>query len=110
MNRYIQVTVLLMLLFVGYLAYYSFSIHIGQSRFDEIKSKISVGMEREQVLKVANEVGYFTHETMNELQEIDGQKESVKIDVFSYTNFMMPSLYIVRYNSKDKVREINVDQ
>ncbi len=110
MTRYIQVTAILMLTFVGYVAYYYSSIYIGQSRFSEIQSRILVGMKRSQVLELAEEVKYLDHESTTESVEMEGKIINQKVDAFSYTNFMLPSLVIVRYDSKDIVLEITVDQ
>jgi len=95
---------------LGYFAYIYYPIYIGQKRFHDIQSEIEIGMKREQVLTLANKVGYFDHVSDSIQSELNGQKTNVKVDIFSYANFMLTSELIIEYNSNGQVKNITIDQ
>ena len=110
MSKYVKITALVAVLVIAYMAYFYYPIYVGQNRFHDIQSEIEVGMKREQVLVLAKDLGYFEYETSQELIELNGQEISVNSDVFSYANFLLPSILIVQYNPNNIVINIVVDQ
>ncbi|WP_444995330.1 hypothetical protein [Aliikangiella sp. IMCC44359] len=102
MSKYHKVIISVVVLLIGSTFYFYYPIYVGQNRFDEIQNKIELGMKREVVLAIAEDVGYLEHSV--------SQNISVKEDLFSYTNLLWPSLVIIEYGSNNIVKNVTLDQ
>jgi hypothetical protein len=110
LSKFVKIALVVVLIALACSAYLYYPIYIGQNRFHTCQSVIKISMTRENVLALANDIGYLEHVAGEERIETNGKKVSINIDTFTYSNFLLPSAMTIEYSPKDLVERIVVEQ
>ncbi len=91
-----------MVVFVAYIGYLYYPIYIEQKKFYVIQSKIQIGMKKEAVRALTNNLGVLKYMKDQTLQADE--------EVYYFANFLLPDAIIIKYDQNELVESIMVDQ